>query len=162
MSEVYATHIEKLSELLSEERIEEALDYIETIPADVRSHWEIENMTGVISCYCGMFEEAVGFFKRALQGNPNSAEIYYNLSYAYINMQDFAQAELMLSCCEHNTDDEDELIKIMQRYGAYNAANLDGGNSSALVINNELINHPINWDNMEETRPIATGFILVN
>lgn len=56
--------------------------------------------------------------------------------------------------------DMDDLIEIMQRYGAYNAANLDGGNSSALVINNELINHPINWDNREETRPIATGFIL--
>lgn len=58
--------------------------------------------------------------------------------------------------------DMDELIKIMQRYGAYNAANLDGGNSSALVINNELINHPVNWDNLEETRPIATGFIVVD
>ena len=56
--------------------------------------------------------------------------------------------------------DMDDLIEIMNRYGAYNAANLDGGNSSALVINNELINHPINWDNMEVTRPIATGFIL--
>ena len=56
--------------------------------------------------------------------------------------------------------DMDDLIMIMQRYGAYNAANLDGGNSSALVINNELINHPINWDNLEQTRPIATGFIL--
>ena len=56
--------------------------------------------------------------------------------------------------------DMDDLIEIMQRYGAYNAANLDGGNSSALVINNELINHPINWDNLEETRPIVTGFVL--
>lgn len=56
--------------------------------------------------------------------------------------------------------DMDDLIEIMLRYGAYNAANLDGGNSSALVINNKLINHPINWDNREETRPIATGFIL--
>ena len=56
--------------------------------------------------------------------------------------------------------DMDDLIEIMLRYGAYNAANLDGGNSSALIINNKLINHPINWDNMEETRPIATGFIL--
>lgn len=56
--------------------------------------------------------------------------------------------------------DMDDLIEIMQRYGAYNAANLDGGNSSALIINNKLINHPINWDNREETRPIATGFIL--
>lgn len=56
--------------------------------------------------------------------------------------------------------DMDDLIEIMTRYGAYNAANLDGGNSSALIINNELINHPINWDEKEETRPIATGFIL--
>lgn len=56
--------------------------------------------------------------------------------------------------------DMDDLIEIMTRYGAYNAANLDGGNSSALIIKNELINHPINWDEQEETRPIATGFIL--
>lgn len=56
--------------------------------------------------------------------------------------------------------DMDDLIEIMKRYGAYNAANLDGGNSSALIIQNKLINHPINWDEKEETRPIATGFIL--
>ncbi len=56
--------------------------------------------------------------------------------------------------------DMDDLIEIMKRYGAYNAANLDGGNSSALIIKNKLINHPINWDEKEETRPIATGFIL--
>ena len=56
--------------------------------------------------------------------------------------------------------DMDDLIEIMLRYGAYNAANLDGGNSSALIINNKLINHPINWDEREETRPIATGFML--
>lgn len=56
--------------------------------------------------------------------------------------------------------DMDDLIEIMKRYGAYNAANLDGGNSSALIIKNKLINHPINWDEKEETRPIATGFML--
>ena len=56
--------------------------------------------------------------------------------------------------------DMDDLIEIMVRYGAYNAANLDGGNSSALIINNKLINHPINWSNQEETRPIADGFIV--
>ena len=58
--------------------------------------------------------------------------------------------------------DMDDLIKIMTRYGAYNAANLDGGNSSALVIDNKIINHPINWSNQEETRPIATGFIVTD
>ncbi len=57
--------------------------------------------------------------------------------------------------------DMNDLIEIMARYKAYNAANLDGGNSSALIINNKLINHPINWDEKEDTRPIADGFIVV-
>ena len=58
--------------------------------------------------------------------------------------------------------DMDDLVSILLRYHAYNAANLDGGNSSALVINNRLINNPINWDNQEKTRPIASGFIVKN
>lgn len=56
--------------------------------------------------------------------------------------------------------DMDDLIEIMNRYGAYNAANLDGGNSSVLIINNKMINRPINWGNEEATRPINNGFIL--
>ena len=35
-----------------------------------------------------------------------------------------------------------EMIELLERYGAYNAANLDGGGSSSLVINNEIINNP--------------------
>ena len=35
-----------------------------------------------------------------------------------------------------------ELTEIMQKYGAYNAANMDGGSSSGLIINDEVINHP--------------------
>ena len=53
-----------------------------------------------------------------------------------------------------------DLTDIMIKYGAYNAANLDGGNSSVLVINNKIVNRPINWDNLEQTRPIADGFIV--
>lgn len=53
-----------------------------------------------------------------------------------------------------------DLTDIMVKYGAYNAANLDGGNSSVLVINNKIMNRPINWSNMEQTRPIASGFIV--
>jgi len=48
----------------------------------------------------------------------------------------------------------------MAKYGAINAANLDGGNSSVLVIENKIVNRPINWSNMEETRPISDGFIV--
>lgn len=36
-----------------------------------------------------------------------------------------------------------DLTEIMERYGAYNAANLDGGSSSELVINNQIINTPV-------------------
>lgn len=53
-----------------------------------------------------------------------------------------------------------DLADIMLKYGAYNAANLDGGNSSVLVINNKIMNRPINWFDQEQTRPIATGFIV--
>lgn len=57
--------------------------------------------------------------------------------------------------------DMNDLVEILLRYHAYNAANLDGGNSSVLVVDNEIINHPFNWDNREATRPIPDGFILV-
>jgi len=56
--------------------------------------------------------------------------------------------------------DMDDLIKILQRYGAYNAANLDGGTSSVLVVNNTIVNDPIDSTGAHKTRPIATGFIL--
>lgn len=36
-----------------------------------------------------------------------------------------------------------DLTEIMERYGAYNAANLDGGSSSELVIKGEIINTPV-------------------
>lgn len=56
--------------------------------------------------------------------------------------------------------DMDDLIKILQRYGAYNAANLDGGTSSVLVINNTIVNDPIDSTGAHKTRPISTGFIV--
>ena len=36
-----------------------------------------------------------------------------------------------------------DLTDIMERYGAYNAANLDGGASSELVINQKIVNSPV-------------------
>ena len=36
-----------------------------------------------------------------------------------------------------------DLTDIMENYGAYNAANLDGGSSSELVIKNKIINTPV-------------------
>ena len=53
-----------------------------------------------------------------------------------------------------------DVMDIMDKYGAYNAANLDGGNSSVLVINDKIVNRPIDWYQREQTRKIATGFIV--
>jgi len=36
-----------------------------------------------------------------------------------------------------------DLMDIMEKYGAVNATNLDGGSSSALLVNNKVINHPV-------------------
>ena len=54
-----------------------------------------------------------------------------------------------------------DLIEIMERYGAYNAAALDGGTSSVMVENYKIINDPINSDGVHKTRPVATGFGLI-
>lgn len=53
-----------------------------------------------------------------------------------------------------------ELIQIMQNYGVYNACNLDGGTSSALVVNNTIVNDPIDSQGYHRTRPVSTAFIL--
>lgn len=56
--------------------------------------------------------------------------------------------------------DMDDLIKVLLKYGAYNAANLDGGTSSVLVVNNTIVNDPIDSTGAHKTRPIASGIIL--
>lgn len=56
--------------------------------------------------------------------------------------------------------DMDDLIEIMQNYGAYNAANLDGGTSSVMVVDGEIINDPIDSTGAHRTRWIASGFYL--
>lgn len=58
--------------------------------------------------------------------------------------------------------DMDDLIEIMQNYGAYNAANLDGGTSTAMVVDNKLINDPIDSTGAHKTRFISTGFGLID
>ena len=54
-----------------------------------------------------------------------------------------------------------DLIEIMERYGAYNAAALDGGTSSVMIENYKIINDPINSDGVHKTRPVATAWGLI-
>ncbi len=56
--------------------------------------------------------------------------------------------------------DMNDLIEIMQNYGAYNAACLDGGTSSVLVENNKILNDPIDSTGKHKTRWVPTAFGL--
>ncbi len=54
-----------------------------------------------------------------------------------------------------------DLTEIMQRYGAVNAANLDGGTSSAMVEHGKIINDPIDSTLAHKTRGIPTAFLVI-
>ncbi len=57
-----------------------------------------------------------------------------------------------------------EVIDLLKLYGAYNIANLDGGASSQLVIENKLINKPLNvyGELVKGGRKVVSGFGLLN
>lgn len=94
-----------LLDLLEKEQISEALDYIESLPESEKKYWEVQNIAGVISCYCGMFKEAVSIFKNTLKINPDASNIYYNLAHAYLNMNKYQHADIMLKCYEYITNE---------------------------------------------------------
>ena len=56
--------------------------------------------------------------------------------------------------------DMGDLTEILLRYGAYNAANLDGGQSTGLVINGEIINKQVNSYSSNLMRAIPDAWIV--
>lgn len=56
-----------------------------------------------------------------------------------------------------------EVIEVLEKYGAYNAANLDGGTSAQLVIKDKLINNPLTVYGKKVTngRRVVSGFGLI-
>ena len=52
-----------------------------------------------------------------------------------------------------------DMINIFKRYGAYNAANLDGGASSVLAINGEVYNNPVAYSSTGE-RSLPNAWIV--
>ena len=53
-----------------------------------------------------------------------------------------------------------DILEIMEKYGAYNASCLDGGTSAGMTVKNQLINNPTSERGQHRSRPIATAFIL--
>lgn len=54
-----------------------------------------------------------------------------------------------------------EMLEVLERYGAYNAANLDGGQSTSLVIDGKLYNNPPPAAKAQGGRYVVTGFGLI-
>ncbi len=54
-----------------------------------------------------------------------------------------------------------ELTEIMQRYGAVNAANMDGGSSTSLILEGEVASHPVAGGS-EGLRNIPTAWIVTD
>ena len=56
-----------------------------------------------------------------------------------------------------------EVVDTLTLYGAYNAANLDGGTSAQLVVDNKLVNNPKNvfGQSVSGGRRVVTGFGLM-
>lgn len=55
-----------------------------------------------------------------------------------------------------------DVVDVMLKYGAYNAANLDGGHSSSLSVNGKLYNNPPSIAKKQGGRYVVTGFGLLN
>ena len=54
-----------------------------------------------------------------------------------------------------------DVVNVLEKYGAYNAANLDGGQSTSLVINNKLVNSPNYLAKKQGGRYVVTGWGLI-
>ncbi len=54
-----------------------------------------------------------------------------------------------------------DLAQIFVDYGAINAANLDGGTSTAMELNGEIISNPRNGNFQAKTRPVPNAWIVV-
>ena len=56
--------------------------------------------------------------------------------------------------------DMNDLVDVLLKYGAYNAANLDGGTSSAMAENGKIITNPRNGSFQAKTRSVPNAWIV--
>lgn len=54
----------------------------------------------------------------------------------------------------------EDIIEVLQKYGAVNAANLDGGTSTSMTVHSKLVNDPTSMTGEARTREVSTAFIL--
>ena len=53
-----------------------------------------------------------------------------------------------------------DMVRVLLKYGAVNAANLDGGTSSALSVNGKIVTNPRNGSFKAKTRKVPDAWIV--
>lgn len=104
--------IKALENLISEGRLSEALDFIETLPQKERQNWQIQNLTGIVCAYCGQRQEARTFFEAAVAQRPDDTEVLYNLADTYAALGMNRKAKEMLDRCQEYAGDGDVMKDI--------------------------------------------------
>ncbi len=74
--------VKRLEELVEAGDLAGALDFLEAMPLEERQDWRVQNLTGIVSVYCGRPQEAETFFRAALEQRPGEPDVLYNLSEA--------------------------------------------------------------------------------
>ena len=75
-----------------EKNYNEARDYLEEVLKEKDSFADVYNMLGFIYYSAGKHQNAIKYFKKALEINPNYTEVSLNLSVAYNEMGEFDKA----------------------------------------------------------------------
>ncbi len=110
--------IQTLENLISTDRLPEALDFIEALPQEERQRWQVQNLTGVVCLCCGQPKEARTFFEAALEQQPDDAEVLYNLAETYASLGMKRRAEEMLERCRQCAGDRelaDDIASLRQQ-----------------------------------------------
>lgn len=96
----------ELEKIIEKGRLEEALDFIESLSQVERGNWRIQNLTGIVCACCGQYKEAKTFFNAALEQKPEDAVIQYNLADTCAALGERRRAADLLKHCQQNADAE--------------------------------------------------------
>lgn len=112
--------VKSLEDMISSNKLPEALDFIEALSQEERQNWQIQNLTGIVCSCCSQYSEALTFFIAALEQRPDDPEVLYNLADTYVSLGMGRQAKAMLDRCRPQTDDEelaDDIAALRQTLG---------------------------------------------
>lgn len=124
-------------------RIEEARKTINELDGLSSSDYRTLNGTGVLLTRYHLYDDAIDHFKSALQANPNSDEVRFNLANAYFEKRQYPQALVMANqISEAGRKDDAYLTLTGDIYG-----HLGEGAKAAEIFQDAIARNPDNDQN---------------